>query len=194
MASNGKTETTIAMENILTSQLFHNEYCLLHKEVFYEANRATINAKCQRCDLMGFSKQNRQLICIELKQSVSDFHSNAELTFIGNRNYYAMPYDIYEKVKDEISKEIGVFTLPRDLILKQDCEMYLIKPCKHKNGLFWNSELNRIDYETLIEIYWEMQNSVKANRGILGDSLLNLDNYKERNEFIESIRCMKERN
>lgn len=51
----------------------------------------------------------REIYCFEIKQSKSDFHSNANVTFIGNKNYYVMPYSLYEEVKDEIPYDIGVY-------------------------------------------------------------------------------------
>ena len=128
-----------------------SEYALMHKEVFYDNTR---------CDLMGFSQHYRELICIELKQSVSDFHSDAALTFVGNRNYYAMPYDIYEKVKEEIPKDIGVYVLPRENILAKNQYMLQIKRCRH--------HALHCDERTIM---WEMQNSMKANPNQIVDAL-----------------------
>lgn len=54
---------------------------------------------------------NRVVHCYELKQSVSDFHSDAKLSFFGHKNYFVMPYSLYEKVKDEIPNEIGCYVL-----------------------------------------------------------------------------------
>ena len=51
----------------------------------------------------------RVVHCFEIKQSVQDFHSKNKLTFIGNKNYFVMPYSLYEKVKNEIPYEIGVY-------------------------------------------------------------------------------------
>jgi hypothetical protein len=48
--------------------------------------------------------------CYEIKISKSDFHSKNHNTFIGDFNYYIMPYDLYEQVKDEIPIGIGVYT------------------------------------------------------------------------------------
>lgn len=50
----------------------------------------------------------REVICYEIKSSVSDFHSKATHTLIGNKNYYVMPRDVYNKVKSEIPRHIGV--------------------------------------------------------------------------------------
>ncbi len=46
--------------------------------------------------------------CYEIKISKSDFHSKAHNTFIGHYNYYVMPNKLYQQVKDEIPKHIGV--------------------------------------------------------------------------------------
>lgn len=51
----------------------------------------------------------REITCYEIKQSVQDFHSKNKLTFIGNKNYFVMPYSLYEKVKNEIPYEIGCY-------------------------------------------------------------------------------------
>jgi len=47
--------------------------------------------------------------CYEIKISKSDFRSKAKNTFVGHYNYYLMPKELYEEVKDEIPKHIGVF-------------------------------------------------------------------------------------
>ena len=51
----------------------------------------------------------REIYCYEIKQSLQDFHSKNKLTFIGNKNYFVMPYSLYLKVKDEIPSKIGVY-------------------------------------------------------------------------------------
>jgi len=48
--------------------------------------------------------------CYEIKISKSDFHSKCKNSFVGNYNYYVMPNELYEQVKDEIPKHIGVYT------------------------------------------------------------------------------------
>jgi len=47
--------------------------------------------------------------CYEIKTSVSDFHSKSKKTFCGHYNYYVLTREVYDKVKDEIPKHIGVF-------------------------------------------------------------------------------------
>jgi hypothetical protein len=46
--------------------------------------------------------------CYEIKVFKADFHSKASKTFVGHYNYYVMPKELYDKVKDEIPKHIGV--------------------------------------------------------------------------------------
>jgi hypothetical protein len=47
--------------------------------------------------------------CYEIKVSKADFHSRAHNTFLGHYNYYVMPKELYEQVKDEIPSHIGVY-------------------------------------------------------------------------------------
>jgi hypothetical protein len=45
----------------------------------------------------------------EIKVSKSDFNSKAHNTFLGHFNYYVMPMELYDEVKDEIPSDIGVY-------------------------------------------------------------------------------------
>jgi hypothetical protein len=47
--------------------------------------------------------------CYEIKVSKSDFRSKAAKTFIGHYNYYVMPQELFEQVKDEIPNHIGAY-------------------------------------------------------------------------------------
>ena len=48
--------------------------------------------------------------CYEIKVSKADFYSKAHNTFCGHFNYYVMPRELYEEVKDDIPKHVGVYT------------------------------------------------------------------------------------
>jgi len=63
----------------------------------------------ERVDYLTYNTKG-DFRCYEIKISKSDFHSNNANTFVGNLNYYVMPFELYKVVKDEIPKEIGVFT------------------------------------------------------------------------------------
>jgi hypothetical protein len=80
-------------------------------------------------EVHNFGKGKEIWRCYEIKISNSDFHSKCKKTFVGNFNYYVMPKELYEEVKDEIPKEIGVF-VPVTYVnkLKDDFkEVYCIK-------------------------------------------------------------------
>ena len=62
----------------------------------------------ERCDYITYDTQGIWR-CFEVKISKSDFHSNAHNTFVGHFNYYVMPKELYEEVKDEIPNRIGVY-------------------------------------------------------------------------------------
>lgn len=47
--------------------------------------------------------------CYEIKISRSDFHSKAKLSFVGHYNYYVLTEELYNQVKDEIPRHIGVY-------------------------------------------------------------------------------------
>jgi hypothetical protein len=47
--------------------------------------------------------------CYEIKISKSDFYSNAKKTFVGHFNYFVMPRELYNEVKPDIPKHIGVY-------------------------------------------------------------------------------------
>ncbi len=63
--------------------------------------------------------------CYEIKISKSDFHSSAAQTFCGHYNYFVMPQVLYEQVKTEIPRDIGVFCEARF----RDGTAYKQAPC-----------------------------------------------------------------
>lgn len=70
-----------------------------------------------RVDYMRFKPENNtvsgiekgEFYCYEVKSSVEDFHSKNGHKFLGDYNYYVMPEDAYEKIKNEIPYNVGVF-------------------------------------------------------------------------------------
>lgn len=65
--------------------------------------------------------------CYEVKISKSDFHSEHGHNFVGHYNYYVMPKELYEDVKDEIPKEIGVYS---SYEYKDNVSLELLKKAK----------------------------------------------------------------
>ena len=48
--------------------------------------------------------------CYEIKVSKADFYSKANKTFVGHYNYFVLPSkELYEEVKEDIPKHIGVY-------------------------------------------------------------------------------------
>ncbi len=76
---------------------------------------ATPNAV--RVDFMRFKPINNTVsgiekgdfYCYEVKSSVEDFNSKNGHNFLGDFNYYVMPEDVYEKVKNKIPYKVGVY-------------------------------------------------------------------------------------
>ena len=86
----------------------------------YWAKEVTFDYATQntvRVDYMRFKPVNNTVsgiekgdfYCYEVKSSVEDFYSKNGHNFIGDFNYYVMPEDVYEKVKNEIPYHVGVF-------------------------------------------------------------------------------------
>ena len=61
----------------------------------------------ERVDYLTYDT-NDMWKCFEIKTSEGDFHSKCNKTFIGNYNYYVMPFELYNKIKNEIPDNIGV--------------------------------------------------------------------------------------
>ncbi len=135
-----KTETTKQIERLLANKFnFRSDFFVFECTIGWYGSEIVdcINYNC-----------NREITCYEIKQSVSDFRSKSAVTFIGDKNYYVMPYDIYSKVKDEIPKDIGVYvSCKREFITEQNergqtqyrseisngfDELYCIKQCKKR--------------------------------------------------------------
>ena len=86
----------------------------------YWAREVTFDYATQnaiRVDFMKFKPVNNTVsgiekgdfYCYEVKSSVEDFYSKNGHNFIGDFNYYVMPEEVFEKVKNEIPYYVGVF-------------------------------------------------------------------------------------
>lgn len=96
-----KTERTKKLEELLAKHFKdRNEFYVFECTIGWYGNEI-VDCIMYNC--------NRETYCYEIKQSKQDFHSKNKLTFIGNKNYFVMPYELYEEVKNEIPSEIGVY-------------------------------------------------------------------------------------
>lgn len=69
-------------------------------------------------DILSWESKKDIWRCYEIKISNSDFHSKSKKTFVGNYNYYIMTKELYEQVKEEIPKNIGVLLYDGKIILE----------------------------------------------------------------------------
>ena len=93
--------------------------------------------------------------CYEIKTSVSDFRSKSKNTFCGHYNYYVLTREVYEKVKDEIPKHIGVFVngyfYKKPVKQKLDIPIDVLKDsmirslCRESDKLFNSSDKKALD-------------------------------------------------
>lgn len=118
------------VDAIRVDECFMNEqdvtHCVLkgiQKELFAEMTRYTCcphpdaegeqvahcsNRVCGYCRTSRLGTASILVTAFEIKISVSDFHSRHGHNFCGNCNYYVLPADIYDSVKDSIPDDIGV--------------------------------------------------------------------------------------
>lgn len=62
----------------------------------------------ERVDYMTYDTRG-VFRCYEIKISKEDFHSKCKHTFVGHYNYYVMPPEVYQAVKDDIPDYVGVY-------------------------------------------------------------------------------------
>lgn len=94
-----------------------------------------------RVDYMKFKPVNNTVsgiekgdfYCYEVKSSVEDFHSKNGHNFIGDYNYYVMPEEVFEKVKNQIPYYVGVFVPDGKNYHKEWYDLKSVKKAKRKD-------------------------------------------------------------
>lgn len=93
----------------LTIQLEREIWIATTKQGVFGCHEVTIGwFGSERVDYMTYDTKGIWR-CYEIKVSKADFHSKANNSFIGHYNYYVMTKELFEQVKDEIPKHIGVY-------------------------------------------------------------------------------------
>lgn len=159
-----KTEATLQLEKLLKGKFKRgNDFFVFECTIGWMGNEIVdcIMYNCQR-----------EVYCYEIKQSVSDFHSKNKLTFVGNKNYFVMPYTLYEKVKDELYtkeeyKDIGVYvsiksTDTRGFTLEQWNEYNL----RRQNGIYESG------FDELVIIKRANRRELRADKEVILSSML----------------------
>lgn len=101
-----KSEKTIEFENRLFKYLQGmGKYCVFECQLSnYLSNRSK---KAGIVDCLCITT-DETVYCYELKVTKQDFHSKNGHNFYGNFNYYVMPKELFDNIKDEIPNDIGV--------------------------------------------------------------------------------------
>lgn len=102
-----------------------------------------------RVDYMKFKPVNNTIsgiekgdfYCFEVKSSVEDFHSKHGHNFIGDFNYYVMPEDVYEAVRNEIPHNVGVLVPDQKNYFGDWHGLKSVKKAKRKDRLRPVSEM-----------------------------------------------------
>lgn len=124
------------MRKLTTKEMEHLIYRTIWKQGQYACfevkmpdDRGTYFYNNERVDLLafeihgGFGVNKGIWRMYELKLSVSDFHSDNKITFLGHYNYYVMPYELYEKVKGEIPDWVGVYCIHTNKWGTRSCKL-----------------------------------------------------------------------
>lgn len=96
-----KSELTLAIEKELYKKAYEKGDFACHEVTLGWDGKEIV-------DFVTYS-YDRVIKCYEIKTTKSDFNSKAKLSFFGNYNYFAMPEALFEQVKKDIDKHIGVF-------------------------------------------------------------------------------------
>lgn len=78
----------------------------------------------ERVDYMTYDTKG-VFRCYEIKVTKADFRSRCHNSFVGHMNYYVLPPDLYEEVKEEIPGHIGVY-------IERSGAVYSVKKAKRQ--------------------------------------------------------------
>lgn len=122
MSKNNKTKV---YEKMLSSYLHRKVvYCnevALHKYNNFYNNRYV--------DFLAYDR-DKNFICYEIKVSKKDFKSEHGKNFFGNYNYYVMPRELYEIVKNEIPHNVGCYVEHR--VCHGKATLYKVKKASYQ--------------------------------------------------------------
>lgn len=99
--------TTKDMEHLIYNYLWKQGTYLCFEVMMPDTGDRYMYNK-ERVDLLSYETKGYWRF-YELKLTKSDFHSSNKVTFLGHYNYYVMPVELYQKVRDEIPSHVGVY-------------------------------------------------------------------------------------
>jgi hypothetical protein len=116
---------------------------------------------CKECRGCVYHKHVYELgilaTCFEVKITASDFKSKNGHNFSGNKNYYAVPVEIYESIKDDVPPGVGIIVYYQDsghMIVKRESDMRQISP-EEMNYLLYDALKKWVDEAPGHERYCE---------------------------------------
>lgn len=96
-----KTNDTISIEHALDKEF--------NRHGHFGCREVTIGwYGSERVDYLSMTNKG-VFRAFEIKVSKADFKSSAAKSFVGHFNYYVMPRSLYDEVKDQIEKGVGVY-------------------------------------------------------------------------------------
>lgn len=154
-----KTEKTKKLEELLSNHFnSRNEFYVFECTLGWYGSEI-VDCVMYNCD--------RQVYCYEIKQSVQDFHSKNKLSFFGNKNYFVMPFSLYEKVKKEIPVWVGVYVAIEKLEQKQKEE---VDEWGYKHTYTWAEPIDGL--KELYCIKPARKQELKADKEVILSSML----------------------
>lgn len=170
-----RKETTKLLSSLLVQQKFSG----LGK---YWASEVTLDygsSHIKRVDFMQFVPKNTmsvcgieggEFICYEIKSCLEDYQSGHGKNFIGEKNYFVMPMELYKKVVNEIGFHIGVIVpIPKG---KDKCAEFE-NPTKFDENTEWdlvvikNSICKDRYYYSVAELLFCM---LRSGQGLYGNN------------------------
>lgn len=97
-----KTETTKRMEQALIDKYLQQNKHIALEVPFCHTRKTNFGyGEVGQWEFVDAVSESRgEFTCLELKVSMSDLHSKAAQTFVGNRNYLVCPMKMARKIKD----------------------------------------------------------------------------------------------
>lgn len=111
-----KTSLTKQIEKDLVEFLYNNKYelAVLECQLGFGGRYGIVDVLSYHGKSIGNGRgkpRTREVTwrCYEIKTSKQDFYSKHKWTFVGHYNYFVMPLELYEIVKEDIPKGIGCY-------------------------------------------------------------------------------------
>ena len=95
------------MKTVLTTKIENAVYEFLYLERSYRL-AFEVELGTGRVDIFGYHSKEGHSICVEVKVTEADFKSKNGHNFYANKNYYAVPEFLVEKIIDKVPPHVGI--------------------------------------------------------------------------------------